>query len=45
MPNTKLTKEICMTPSSPIDVPFALIAPVRKHGGASDRAWIATLPS
>ena len=33
-----------MTASSPIDVPVALIASVRKHGGASGRAWIDTLP-
>jgi streptomycin 6-kinase len=33
-----------MSASIPIDVPVALIASVCKHGGASGRVWIATLP-
>ena len=33
-----------MSTSIPVDVPEALIASQFKHGGASGRAWIATLP-
>jgi streptomycin 6-kinase len=33
-----------MSASIPIDVPETLIASQCKHGGASGRAWIATLP-
>jgi streptomycin 6-kinase len=33
-----------MSTSTPIDVPDALAASHRKHGGASGRAWIGALP-
>jgi streptomycin 6-kinase len=33
-----------MSTSIPIDIPGALIASQLKHGGASGRAWIASLP-